>query len=323
MAALFTFGNMLTCILLILANTLQNSYYFNELIAYYQVFDNSGASNLTFRRGNDTYATDFVDAARGCTSAGFDVRHSLVDIWASSIRHCLYHFSPEAHWVRPLGMVPFRPRGTGTRRGVFLALLLLLSGNVAQNPGPICHPQVPSSTSINLASLNVRSAVGKSALIHNIIADDNIDVFALSETWIQQDAPSVIQQDPAPEGFRIIHVHRKITADGPTRGGGLAIISRDSIPVRTHPLASSFNPTSFELQLARVGSGPSTFTLVNLYRPPSQSKSVFIDEFLDIISTITATSGNDRLIVCGDANLPVLPGSSKIDADLHEALESV
>ena len=173
--------------------------------------------------------------------------------YITSIRHCLYHFSPEAHWARPLGMVPFRPRGTASRRGVFLALLLLLSGNVAENPGPICHPQVPSSTSINLASLNVRSAVGKSALIHNIIADDNIDVFALSETWIQQDAPSVFLQDPAPEGYRIIHVHRKITADGPTRGGGLAIISRDSIPVRTHPLAGSFNPTSFEIQLARVG----------------------------------------------------------------------
>ena len=117
-------------------------------------------------------------------------------------------------------MVPFRARRTGTRRGVFLALLLLLSGNVAQNPGPICHPQVPSSTSINLASLNVRSAVGKSALIHNLIADDNIDVFALSETWIQQDAPSVIQQDPAPEGFRIIHVHRKITAMGQQGAAG-------------------------------------------------------------------------------------------------------
>ena len=48
MAALFTFGNVLTSILLILANTLQNSYYFNEIIAYYQVFDNSGASNLNF-----------------------------------------------------------------------------------------------------------------------------------------------------------------------------------------------------------------------------------------------------------------------------------
>ena len=107
-------------------------------------------------------------------------------------------------------------------------------------------------------------------------------------------------QDPAPEGYRINHVHRKITVDGPTRGGGLAIISRDSIPVLTHPLASSFDPTSFELQLTLVGSGPSTFILMNVYRPPLQSKSVFIEKLLDIISTITATSGNDRLLICGD-----------------------
>ena len=40
-------------------------------------------------------------------------------------------------------------------QGVFLALLLLLLGNVKQNPGPICHPSVSSSTSINFASLNI------------------------------------------------------------------------------------------------------------------------------------------------------------------------
>ena len=208
-------------------------------------------------------------------------------------------------------MLPFRPRRIVSRQGVFLALLLLLSGNVELNPGPICHSPASSSTSINFASLNVRSAVGKSALIHSIIADDNIDVLALNETWIRKDAPAVILQDPAPEGYRIIHVHRKTTADNPSRGGGLAIISRDSIPVRTHPLANSFDPASFELQLALVGSGPSAFILMNVYRPPSQSKFVFTEELLDITSTITATSGNDRLFICGDVNFPGLPGSSK------------
>ena len=95
------------------------------------------------------------------------------------------------------------------------------------------------------------------------------------------------------------------------------------IPVRTHPLANSFDPSSFELQLVLVGSGPSTFILMNVYRPPSQSKSVFIEELLDIISTITASSSNDRLLICGDVNLPGLPGSLNIDVDLQEALESL
>ena len=62
---------------------------------------------------------------------------------------------------------------------------------------------------------------------------------------------------------------------------------------------------------------------MNVYRPPSQSKSVFIEELLDIISTITASSGNDRLLICGDVNLPGLPGSLNIDVDLQEALESL
>ena len=62
---------------------------------------------------------------------------------------------------------------------------------------------------------------------------------------------------------------------------------------------------------------------MNVYRPPSQSKSVFIDELLDVISTVTATSGKDKLLLCGDLNLPGVPGSSQIDHDLQESLDSM
>ena len=59
--------------------------------------------------------------------------------------------------------------------------------------------------------------------------------------------------------------------------------------------------------LRLVGSGSSIFILLNVYRPTFQFKSVFIDEFLDIIPTIIETSGDDRLPVCGDANVPPWP----------------
>ena len=49
------------------------------------------------------------------------------------------------------------------------------------------------------------------------------------ETWVKTDDPPAIRDSPAPPGYRITHVHR----DNPdrTRGGGLAVIHRDTIDV--------------------------------------------------------------------------------------------
>ena len=82
-------------------------------------------------------------------------------------RHNLHQLTFEIYWARPAGISPFRPRKTVSRCSIFVAILLLLSGNVERNPGPGSQQQV---TPILLASLNVRSAVGKSALLHSIIA---------------------------------------------------------------------------------------------------------------------------------------------------------
>ena len=82
-------------------------------------------------------------------------------------------------------------------------LLLLIIGGVEVNPGP--------SSSVNLAfgMLNTRSVVNKAPLIHNLIADNDLSLLALTETWIKLDDPPVIKNDPAPPGYRIAHVHRE------------------------------------------------------------------------------------------------------------------
>ena len=129
----------------------------------YQVFDNSGTYTLTFQGNNDIYVIDFIDAARGCTSAGC---HRLTSSTRSSkslcfpiviaciISHRKFTGLDHSAWC-------LSDRGRQLLGEVFLALLLLLLGNSEQNPGP-----VPSPTSLNLASFNVCSA-----LIHSIVAD--------------------------------------------------------------------------------------------------------------------------------------------------------
>ena len=189
-------------------------------------------------------------------------------------------------------------------------LLLLIIGGVEVNPGP------SSSVNLTFGSLNTRSVVNKAPLLHSLIADNDLSLLALTETWVKSDDPPVIKNDPAPPGYRIAHVHR----DNPdqTRGGGLAIIHREAINVS--PRNHDFVHTSFELQLVNIGLKSRDIVLANIYRPPSSSKSVFLDEF-GLLLTNLGTDAVDRLMICGDFNLP---GASPdtIDNGLAELLHS-
>ena len=80
-----------------------------------------------------------------------------------------------------------------------------------------------------MCCLNIRSAVNKAALIHDVIKDNNIDIITLQETWMYANHPSAILDDIAPDGFDVLHVQREIVPGGPSRGGGLAMIFHESI----------------------------------------------------------------------------------------------
>jgi hypothetical protein len=174
---------------------------------------------------------------------------------------------------------PFCPRPANTARAVLVVSLLLLAGDVELNPGPVTHVNTPDW--INVGCLNWFSASRKVALMHNIIADHVIDFLALSQTWFTTDTPASIMNDitPAP-GYSSLHVPRPIVSGGASRGGGLSVVFRDSVVVRRHPLADKFCPSTFELQLVRVGLPPSIVHAVfNIYRPQrSTSVVAFVDE---------------------------------------------
>ena len=64
-----------------------------------------------------------------------------------------------------------------------------------------------------------------------------------------------------------------------------------------------------------------------LYRPPSTSKSTFVDEFADLLSNI-ATGVNEKFVICGDFNVPGADTNSVDDSlasllDIHGYLQHV
>ena len=77
-------------------------------------------------------------------------------------------------------------------------------------------------------------------------------------------APPCVKSDIAPANYSITHVHRDIDCGGPTRGGGLAIVSSDELKVRSHPMANGLKMTSFELQLVKLSSRSTSFAILNI-----------------------------------------------------------
>lgn len=192
-----------------------------------------------------------------------------------------------------------------------VAALLLLIAGVERNPGPVTAGR---RGDIVFGSFNIHSAVNRAALLHTIIADHNIDLLALQETWFDVTDPNAVQADVAPAGYGVLHVHRpsvnkknrRVRDIGCRvhRGGGLAIVYRQELNVYTQRLQLTTKPSTFEYQLVAVGTNRSAgIIIINIYRPPSPwvAPQSFFDELADLVSAVI-TSSSRAVIVCGDLN---------------------
>jgi len=89
----------------------------------------------------------------------------------------------------------------------FISLLILLSGDIQSNPGPVSHV-----SSLNMCTLYIRAFTY--TLHYTAIAGFaytyNIDVFALTETWIAPYTISAQLFDAIPCGFTFINTPRPV-----------------------------------------------------------------------------------------------------------------
>jgi len=109
-----------------------------------------------------------------------------------------------------------------------------------------------------------------------------------TETWLTS-----IADDVAPQHYAVLHVPRPVVDGDPERGGGVAVVFRQSVVVRRHPLTNKCRPKTFELQLVRVGTTPLTHTVANIYRPQWMSSvAQFVDELTDIIALNVLTTSS-------------------------------
>ena len=70
---------------------------------------------------------------------------------------------------------------------IFLSILILLSGDIQSNPGPIS-----THSSLNMCTLNIRSLTNPLhfTALADLAESNNIHIFALTETWINPNTTS-------------------------------------------------------------------------------------------------------------------------------------
>jgi len=153
-----------------------------------------------------------------------------------------------------------------------------------------------------------------------LINDNRLDVLAVCESRIRDDATDAVKVDMAPSNYVVLHAHRPRVkgATASSHGGGLAFIHSTLLHAKI--LRTCFKPTVFELQFIGLQVGNILIKVANIYRPPSASKSEFLCEFAELLTTV-GLGQNERLIVCGDFNMPGVDKNS-IDRQLSLLLDT-
>jgi hypothetical protein len=124
---------------------------------------------------------------------------------------------------------------------------------------------------VSLGLINARSVNKRAAEIHYFLHSTSISVIAITETWFTIDHGSDDLRAFCPDGYSAVHVPRC-----GSKGGGVAILYRNTIRVDPPPLDLTISATTFEwLSLSLVVNSVSIRLFV-VYRPPRSCIPTFL-----------------------------------------------
>ena len=152
---------------------------------------------------------------------------------------------------------------------------------------------------LSLAVWNARSINRKAAMICDIITSNRLDIFAITETWLNSETNTVaiVEILNILPDFTVFHIPRPNK-----KGGGIALFVRTSFNI-TKNLTPTF--TSFEHLDITLSYKNFNFRLVVNFRPPPSTKNKlttakFFNEFADLTEELT--NCHRPLLITGDFN---------------------
>ena len=168
-------------------------------------------------------------------------------------------------------------------------------------PIPICRTDASfrPTRRAKCSLLNARSISNKSTAIREFIANNSVDILALTETWLNQDSQNeYIIRNCTPLNYVFKHVARK------SRGGGVALIYKKAFAFKQ---ISRMQFKSFEY-MDMVSNVSNPVRIIVVYRPPPSTSNgltceSFLSKFRSFVEQIILDAGH--FIITGDFNFHV------------------
>ena len=164
-----------------------------------------------------------------------------------------------------------------------LPILLMLSGDIALNPGPV-----------NLGFVNSRSIRNKGSLIGDTIVSNNLDILALAETHIQLSDTDSLLKSVTPPRFRLSHKPRMTG-----HGGGVGFLTKE-LPTK---VVDAPTYSTFENVVTSVANLSKSFVVACVYHTPGSYSSAFLDDFLFFCGFLSSLTPS--FVIFGDFNIHV------------------
>ena len=164
--------------------------------------------------------------------------------------------------------------------------------------------------------------------ITNYIAEEDIDIFFITETWLKLRGNEPICADLTPSDYLMKSFLRSATRKLEKRGGGggVAIIFKDKFaPNITFRSTFDFNHESFELAQMSLTSRKEVIDFLCIYcsGPKSANKnkltdSLFLDQFPELLDYCNVLHG--KLCILGDLNFHVKNPNNRSASRLKDLL---
>jgi hypothetical protein len=145
-----------------------------------------------------------------------------------------------------------------------------------------------------IAVVNTRSIRNKADQFLHHCHNTHIDICGVTESWLTDNDDPIISSLTS-DCYRFLHANRQNK-----RGGGVGLLVSTAIETT---LNGSENKNSFEYAEWIVKNKQFTIMIAVIYRPPSLSFSLFIDEFSDYLSACLSAKNN--IVIMGDFNIKV------------------
>ena len=167
-----------------------------------------------------------------------------------------------------------------------------------------------SHKGLKFCHLNVRSVLGKFDQLKQDLLDSEIEVFSMSETWLNRGIDSTILHI---DGYVLLRVDRDNsdnTHNCKSTGGGLCTYVREGLTCDSSSYQDlNGSNRNIELQFLELNFPHSkNILLVNVYRPPDGNVEEAVDEITQKMDSIQHID-KKKILIMGDFNIDYAKGT--------------